>query len=119
MPAILAGPEFFWGEGPQLRGLVIRRNVFRNIDAPNISVATFNSPADVSNRDVTIEDNTFENYGRTPVIYLRNDPYGVAIQVHNTDGLIIRNNHIAPPAPTCPKVDPILVVGCRNTQVSR
>lgn len=118
MPGILAGAEFFWGEGPALRGLVIRRNVFRNIDAPNISVATFNSPTGISNRDVTIEDNTFEDYGRFPVVYMSKDPQGVAIQVHNTDGVTIKGNHIAPPGEGCPKVDPIVVGTCRNVQVN-
>ena len=118
MPGILAGPEFYWGEGPELRGLIIRHNTFRNIDAPNIEVATFDSPTAIANHDVTIEDNTFEDYGRFPVIYKRHDPIGVAIWVRNTDGVTIRNNHIAPPAPDCPKVNPIDVEVCRNVHVS-
>ena len=118
MPGILAGPEFYWGEGPELRGLIIRHNTFRNIDAPNITVATFDSPTGISNRDVTIEGNTFENYGRFPVIYKRQDPIGVAIWVRNTDGVTIQNNHIAPPAPGCPQVNPIAVEVCRNVHLS-
>ena len=119
MPAILAGPEFFWGEGPALRGLVIRRNVFKNVDAPNISVATFNSPTGISNHGVTIQDNTFEDYGQVPVIYMPKDPPGVVIQVRNTDTVTIQGNCIAPPAPACPKVDPIVVENCRNVRVNR
>ena len=120
MPAILAGPEFFWGEAPQLRGLTIRNNTFKNIDAPNISIATFNSPTAIANKDVTIENNTFEDYGRFPVVYMPKDPPGVVIQVHNTDGVTIRGNHIAPAAPGCPNVDPIIVDKdtCRNVNIS-
>lgn len=120
MPAILAGPEFFWGEGPELTGLEIRGNTFRNIDAPNISVATFVSPTGIANRGVTIENNTFENYGRTAVIYMAKDPRGAVIHVQNTDGVVIRNNHIGPRQAGCPVVDPIQVdpATCRNVQIS-
>ena len=40
------------------------------------------------------------------------------IQVHNTNGVTVGGNQIAPPAPGCPKVDPILVDTCRNVEVS-
>ena len=118
MPAIIAGPEFFWGEAPELRGLIIRHNTFKNVDAPNISIATFDSPASIANHDVTIEDNTFEDYGHFPVVYMPHDPPGVAIQVRNTDGLIIKNNHIGAPPKENPGVNPILVETSKNMQVS-
>ncbi len=118
MPGVLAGPEFFWGEGPELRGLIIRHNVFRNIDAPNIQVATFTSAAGISNRDVTIEDNTFENYGQLPVIYMRDSPRGAAIEARNTDGVTIRNNQMKPSASTPYGVNPIVVETCRNVQMT-
>jgi len=117
MPAIFAGPEFFWGEGPQLRGLIIRKNRFHNIDGPNISVATFDSPAITANQDVTIEDNTFEDYGRLSVVYNGYDRQGVVIKVCNTDRVTIANNHIAPPPLGCPKVDPLEIETCKDVQV--
>ena len=90
---------------------------FRNIDAPNISVATFNSPTGISNRNVMIEDNTFEDYGRVPVIYMRYDPQGVAIQVRNTDGVTIRGNHIGLPPARTPAGKQIVVSTCTNVKV--
>lgn len=121
MPAILAGPEFFWGEGPELTGLEIRGNTFRNIDEPNISVATFVSPTGTANRAVTIENNVFEDYGRTAVIYMTKDPRGAVIHVQNTDGVVIRHNRIGARQPGCPEVDPIQVdpATCRAVQVSQ
>lgn len=118
MPGILAGPEFFWGEGGQLQGLTIRRNTFENIDAPNISIATFDAPTGSANRDVTIEDNTFEHYGRMPVVYMAKDPPGLAMQIRNTDGLTIQNNHIVPPDAGVPKVNPIVVTTSQNVRNS-
>jgi hypothetical protein len=118
MPAIIAGPEFFWGEAPELRGLIIRHNTFCNVDAPNISIATFDSPTGMANKDVTIEDNTFLDYGRFPVVYLPHDPNGVVIQVRNTDGLKILNNTIEPPAEGTPKINPILIETCTNVVIN-
>jgi hypothetical protein len=125
MSAILAGPEFFWGEGPELRGLTIRHNTFENVDAPNISVATFDSDAGISNRDVTIEDNTFSDYGRQSVIYLLSGsdpvkyPRGTVIHVRNTDGVTIQNNHIGPAAAGTPAVERIQTEVCKNVKVSQ
>jgi hypothetical protein len=118
MPAILAGPEFYWGEGPQLRGLIIRHNTFEDDDGPNISVATFDSASSKDNEDVTIEDNHFADYGRFTVVYRTYDKQGVVIKVHNTTGVTIRNNHFAAPPPGCPKADPIEVGTCSNVRVS-
>jgi len=119
MPAILAGPEFYWGEGPQLRGLLISHNRFTNIDGPNISVAVFDSATVIANKDVTIKDNTFEDYGRLPVVYRRFDRQGVVIKACNTDGVTIEGNTIKPPPPGCPKVDPIEIDTCKNVQVKK
>ena len=110
-------PNSSRAKAPQLRGLIIRKNRFHNIDGPNISVATFDSPAIVANQDVTIEDNTFEDYGVLPVVYNRYDRQGVVIKVQNTDRVTITHNHIAPPAPSCPKIDPIEIDTCKNVQV--
>ena len=119
MPAILAGPEFFWGEAPELQGLTIRHNTFENIDAPNISIATFDSDTGISNHDVTIEDNTFSDYGRTPVIYLAKDPRGAVIHVRNTDGVTVQNNHIGPAQSGCPAVERVQTEVCRNVKVNQ
>jgi hypothetical protein len=80
-------------------------------------VATFDSPTITANQDVTIEDNTFENYGRLSVVYNGYDRQGVVIKVCNTDRVTIANNHIAPPPPGCPKVDPIEIERCKDVRV--
>ena len=63
MASILAGPEFYWGEAPAVRNLVIRNNRFVNIDGSSINLGCHHSNKSYDNLDILIEGNTFENYG--------------------------------------------------------
>lgn len=100
-PAILAGPEFYWGEAPPVRNLTIRNNRFVNVDVSNIYVGVFDSDASTDNRNIVIEGNNFEGYGRQAVMH-NQGRRGNAVLVRNADGVTIRGNTFGPPAPGAP-----------------
>jgi hypothetical protein len=117
MTAILVGPEFYWGEGPAVRNLIIRNNRFINIDGCSINIACFDSDNSYDNRNILIEGNTFENYGVNGGVDL-SGKQGTAVLVRNADGVIIRNNKFAPPAATAPaESKPLLVEVSRHVVV--
>ena len=109
MPAILAGPEFYWSEAPPVRNLTIRHNRFVNNDVSNIYVACFESQASRDNRNIVIEGNRFEGYGRFPSV-ARQGRQGVAVHVSNAEGVTIRGNTFGAAAPTAPQDAPRVLV---------
>ena len=50
MCSILVGPEFYWGEAPGVRNLVIRNNRFVNIDGSSIDIGSHPSEASRDNK---------------------------------------------------------------------
>ena len=102
MTSILAGPEFYWGEGPTVRNLVIRNNRFMNIDGSSINLGCHHSDESFDNRNILIEGNTFEGYGNLGGISLAGKQ-GTAVLIRNADGVIVRNNTFGPPSPTAPR----------------
>jgi len=109
MPAILAGPEFYWGEGSNFKNLTIRNNRFVNMHAPGIRVGTFSSDTSMDNENVLIENNSFEGHDYFDVVNAR--MRGVDICVTNTTGVVIRNNRFDKPAPNRPAGMPTIMVG--------
>ena len=91
MTAILAGPEFYWGEAPAVRNLVIRNNRFINIDGSSINLGCHDSTQSYDNRNILIEGNTFENYGAKGGVGI-SGKQGTAVLIRNADGVVIRNN---------------------------
>jgi hypothetical protein len=130
MASILAGPEFYWDEGPAVRHLVIRNNRFEDISGSGIFVAAHTTqsefpqpnghaqkmPESLDNRDITIEGNTFVNYGHYQ-LGVAGRP-GAPIYLRNVDGAVIRNNTIGPPDPACPAGERIVVEDSKNVKVS-
>ena len=114
MTSILAGPEFYWGEGPTVRNLVIRNNRFMNIDGSSINLGCHHSDESFDNRNILIEGNTFEGYGNLGGISLAGKQ-GTAVLIRNADGVIVRNNTFGPPSPTAPRgAKPLLIEVSRN-----
>ena len=117
MTAILAGPEFYWGEAPAVRNLVIRNNHFVNIDGSSINLGCHNSANSYDNRNILIEGNTFENYGAKGGVGI-SGKQGTAVLIRNADGVVVRNNKFGPPAPTAPRdAKPLLIEVSRNVAV--
>ena len=126
MTSILVGPEFYWDEGPAVRHLVIRNNRFENISGSSIFVAAHTTqsefpqqgksarplPESLDNRDITIEGNTFLDYGHFGFGIAGRQ--GVPIYLRNVDGAAVKNNRIASPDPACPRADRILVEASKN-----
>jgi hypothetical protein len=126
MTSILVGPEFYWDEGPAVRHLTIRNNRFENISGSSIFVAAHTTegefpqhravarpvPESLDNRDMTIEGNTFTNFGHFKLGIAGRQ--GVPIYLRNVDGAVIRHNKIEAPDPGSPEVERILVEGSRN-----
>ena len=114
MTAILAGPEFYWGEGPAVRNLTIRNNRFINIDGSSINLGCHQSDHSYDNMNIVIEGNTFENYGAKGGSGI-SGRQGTAVLVRNADGVTIRNNTFATPSVTAPaNSKPLLIEASRN-----
>jgi len=95
MPAIAAGPELSWSEGPAVRNLTIRNNHFKHCNVNNIDIDCFDADKDcpaLDNRNILIEGNHFEDYGEHATLH---QTPGCAIHIKNADGVIIRNNIFA------------------------
>ncbi len=94
MPAIAAGPEFWWGEAPALHGFTVRNNTFVNCNTRCIDIGAYDVGKQCrmrENRDIVIEGNTFKNWGRHATIhrsFLPQCPIAVAYAY----GVTIRNN---------------------------
>ena len=117
MTAILAGPEFYWGEAPVVRNLVIRNNRFVNIDGSSINLGCHESANSYDNRNILIEGNTFENYGAKGGVGI-SGKQGTAVLIRNADGVVVRNNKFGPPSPTAPRdAKPLLIEVSRNVVV--
>ena len=115
--AVLAGPEFYWGEAPPIRNLVVRNNRFVNVDVSNIYIGAFDSEASRDNRAIVIEGNTFEGCGRQAVTH-KQGLRGNAVWVRNADGVKIRGNTFGPPAPSAPPgAKPLVVEASRNVSI--
>jgi hypothetical protein len=114
MTAILAGPEFYWGEGPAVRNLIIRSNHFINIDGSSINLGCHHSTNSYDNRNILIEGNTFEKYGAKGGVGI-SGKQGTAVLIRNADGVIVRNNKFGPPAsPDIKSAKPLLIETSRN-----
>ncbi len=116
--AIEAGPEFYWEEGPAIRGLIIRHNQFTNCDEANVAVGMFNAPdgcVSTDNEDIVIKDNKFSNYGAHINAY--SNPIG-AVLVTNSKNVDIEGNDFGesakPAAPGCAK---LTVTKCANVTI--
>ncbi len=128
MTSILAGPEFYWDEGPAVSNVVIRNNRFENISGSGIYVGAHTTqteypqhrkdghpaPELIANHDITIEGNTFVNYGHFGVGIAGKQ--GVPIYLRNVDGAVIRDNHFESPDPARPEAPRILIEASRNVQ---
>jgi hypothetical protein len=93
LPAIAAGPEFYWEEGPSIRNLTIRNNHFVNCNTNNIDIGAFEAGNDCNaadNRTIAIEGNRFEGYGAHASTH--RGIAGCAIHIGNADSVLIRNN---------------------------
>lgn len=99
-PAIFAGHEFGFLEGPAVLNLTIANNLFDNIRLSNIFIcntAMDRTPSKgIANRNVVIRDNVFTKYGAKagPGLGIQ----GVVIDVSNTKGMTITGNRFAKPA---------------------
>lgn len=131
MTAILAGPEFYWDEGPSIQSLIIRNNVFENVSGSSIFVGSHTSqsefqqtdagghswPASHDNHDVRIEGNTFKFFGHYS--------QGVAgkqcvpVYLRNVDGAQISGNKFISPDARCPAGDRILVQDSVHIEVGK
>lgn len=117
MTAILVGPEFYWGEGPAVRNLVIRNNHFINIDGSSINLGCHKSENSFDNHNIVIEGNTFEGYGRLGGTEI-SGRQGTAVLVRNADGVVIRNNKFGPPSASAPAANkPLMVEASKNVKL--
>ena len=64
MAGIIIGPGFFWDEGPEVKDVTIRDNIFKNVSGPNILVQNGGSPTAPAITGITITGNQFLDYGR-------------------------------------------------------
>lgn len=97
MPAISAGPELWWGEGPAVNHLTIRNNRFVNCNSRCIDIAYCDGGPECvaqDNRDILIEGNTFVHWGAHGTIHQGFTPQ-CPIRVSNADGVVIRGNTFA------------------------
>lgn len=97
-PAILLGPEIFWLESGDVSNILIEGNRFQDIGLTNIQTEVFTQahrPAELASpviKNLTIRENTFDNYG---IEALENANYGVrgcAINISNGDNVLIEDN---------------------------
>ncbi|MDR3708837.1 MAG: glycosyl hydrolase family 28-related protein [Capsulimonadaceae bacterium] len=109
MPAILAGPEFYWEEGPNVKNLTIRNNRFENMYVPAVRVGCIASDTSMDNENILIENNDFEVNGPTGVVNAR--MAGAAICITNTKGAVIHNNRFTRISPTSAPAAPSIIAG--------
>ncbi len=98
-PAIIAGHDLIWGEGPNSCGLKVVNNTFNNISRTNIQIAecaVLKPEAGRAITDVLIKGNRITNFG-TPSYHGRGR-VGDAITAKNATNLVIENNVFGPPA---------------------
>ncbi len=121
MPAIAAGPELSWGEGPAVRNLTIRNNQFKRCNADNIDIDCFDAEKEcnaLDNRNIVIEGDTFENYGAHATAY-RYTP-GCAIHIKNAEGVVVRGNIFgAQGAGAAKDVGKVIVERSKNVSFAR
>ena len=125
LPAIAAGPEFYWQEAPAVHHLTVRNCTFTNCDTSNIDVDLFNADAAINggvacdsydNRDILIEGNTFTGYGAHGTVY--STITGCAVHVRYATNVVIRHNVFGDPAPTAPADAPrVLIQHSRNVTI--
>jgi hypothetical protein len=117
MPAIAAGPEFYWEEAPAIHHLTVRNCQFTNCDTSNIDVDLFDAESEFNgnkaatsydNHDILIEGNTFTHYGAYPTVH--HYISGCAVHVRYATNVIIRNNNFDDPAPTAPPGVPKVLI---------
>ena len=113
MCSILVGPEFYWGEAPGVRDLVIRNNRFVNVDGSSIEIGSHPSEASRDNKNILIEGNTFEGYGARGGVGITGQR-GTAIRVRNADGVTIRGNAFRPSPDAPAGAPPVIVEASRN-----
>ena len=113
MCSILVGPEFYWGEAPGVRDLVIRGNRFVNVDGSSIEIGSHPSEASRDNTSILIEGNTFEGYGARGGVGITGQR-GTAIRVRNADGVTIRGNTFRPSPDAPAGAPPVIVKASRN-----
>lgn len=114
MTSILAGLEFYWGEAPAVRNLVIRNNRFVNIDGSSINLGCHHSNTSYDNRDILIEGNTFEKYGSLRGVGI-SGRQGTAVLIRNATGVTVRNNKFGVPAATAPPdAKPLVIEMSKN-----
>ncbi|HCD34719.1 MAG TPA: hypothetical protein DER01_20085 [Phycisphaerales bacterium] len=112
-PAIFAGHEFGFLEGPAVLNLTIANNLFENIRLSNIFIcntAMDRTPSKgMANRNVVIRDNVFMNYGAKagPGLGIN----GVAIDVSNTKGVSITGNRFGKPTSERDPALPLIHLG--------
>ena len=117
MTAILAGPEFYWGEAPAVRNLVIRNNRFTNIDGASINLGCHHSEESRDNKNILIEGNVFEHYGARGGIGIVGKQ-GTAVLIRNADRVTVQNNSFGSPAATAPQdAKPLVIEASRHTTV--
>jgi hypothetical protein len=119
MPAIAAGPEMYWGEGPTVHNYTITGNTFIGIRDASIAVGIFDVDSShcqgtpLSN--ITITNNHFVDYGSSGAITIKNTrhivitgntfgkphspllPGAHAINLNNCEDVAATNNHGAGP----------------------
>jgi hypothetical protein len=94
MPALSAGPEFWWGEAPAVHNLTIRNNTFINCNTRCIDIGAWDVGDQClmrENRNILIQGNTFKHYGAHDTIHTGCIPQ-CAVSIDYADRVIIRNN---------------------------
>ena len=94
MGGIVIGPEFFWDEGPPVDDVVIRHNEFRNVSGANVFINPGIDSDSRYNKNITVENNKFLDYGRYRFGIL--GPGGAAIVMQNLTGGVVFNNILQP-----------------------
>ncbi len=121
-PAIIAGFELNFTEGPGVENLTIRRNTFRDIALTNILVANTGlgnyrllSGAGGS-RDITIQGNSFSGSGAR--VWRKTDTFGRYITVSSAENVDISDNKFEPGAsPGGDKRASIMLIRARGAKV--
>ena len=85
---LMAGTETYWSEGPQLRNLIVRSNLFEGVDTPALDIGIFYSQASRDCTNILVEGNIFRSNGP----HQANGPRGVGMRLRNANGAIIRGN---------------------------
>lgn len=112
-PAIFAGHEFSFLEGPAVSNLTIANNLFENICRSNIFICNTKmdrSPADgLENKHIIIRDNVFSNFGNPSAHGLGID--GIVIDLSNVEDVTISGNTFTSPSPVRNATLPLIKLG--------